>query len=180
MRVYEFAPDGFEMVMPEDNMSFDVLKRLDGTSISASWTPFKVRLVTVDEQGRPLAESDFPWLSGNAPVLRQRAVDGVGQLLLNEAELLPLSCETGSLCLLNVINVVDALDVERSDCAVFPNTNRIMHVRKYAFIADLLRDVGAFRVPQLLSYSVYVTDRIVEAVEHSGLKGTRFRPIWQE
>jgi hypothetical protein len=167
------------MVMPAAKESFEILRRLDGTSKQDSWTPFKVRLVTIDDRGRPLAESDFPWLSGTAPVLRQSAVDRVGRLLMAEGEFLPLSCDTASLLLLNVLNVVDAFDVERSDHAVFPNTKRIMHVRKYAFIGDRLDGVGVFRVPQLLTYSVYATDRVVEAVEHSGLRGARFRPIWQ-
>jgi hypothetical protein len=180
VRVYEFAaPEGYEMVTPEADEAFDVIRRLDGTSKKNSWTPFKVRLVTVDDKARPLSESDFLELAANAPVLRQRAVDAVGHLLQSEAELLPLWCDTASLWLLNVLNVVDAFDVERSDYAVFPNTKRIFHVRKYAFIADRLEGVGVFRAPQLLTYSVYLTDQVVEAVEHSGLKGARFRPIWQ-
>lgn len=168
------------MVMPEDTATAsDILKSLDGTSRKEVWTPLKVRLVTEDDRGRHLKESDFPWLTGKAPVLKQTAVGAVGSLFELDGEFLPLSCDTARLLLFNVLKVVDALDIGRSDLTMFPNTNRIMAVRRYAFTGDHLDGEGIFRVPQLIKSAVFVTERIVNAVEQSNLKGVGFRLLWQ-
>jgi hypothetical protein len=91
-----------------------------------------------------------------------------------------LSCESADLQVFNVLSVIDALDLDRSELARLPNSNQIIKVRTHVFVAERIRNAKIFKVPQLLKQSVYVTEEIVEAVTRSGLKGVGFRLLWEE
>jgi hypothetical protein len=181
VKVYQFAvQDGYEWVLALNDQDYEILRGFDGTPKRDTWTPFGVRLLRKDEDGQVLAESDFPWLGAHAPVLRRKAVDAVGELFSANGELLPLLCDSAELYVFNVLNVVDALDLERSELAFFPNSNRIMRVKRHAFSAERLRGLKIFKVPQLLRHSVYVTEDVVETVRAADLTGVGFRLLWEE
>ena len=180
-RVYQFAvQDGFEWAMPVDEEDFAVFRGFDGTRRRQAWTPIRMRLFHQDEEGRILVESDFPWLGAYAPVMRDTAIDALGALFSPQGELLPLSCEEANLHVFHALTVVDALDLERSDLVLYPNSDQIMQIKKYAFIAERIRGLTLFKVPRLLSHSLYITEEVVKAVNRSGLRGVGFRLLWDE
>jgi hypothetical protein len=180
-RVYQFAvQEGFEWVLPVNDEDLNLFRGFDGTSKGESWTPVRVELLRKDEDGQQLAESDFPWLGAYAPVLRQRAIDALGELFAADGELLPLLCDSANLSVFNSLKVLDALDIERSEIVFFPDSDRIMQIRRYVFISARLRGVTMFKVPQLLSHSVYLTEATVKAVNRSKLTGVGFRLLWDE
>jgi hypothetical protein len=175
-RVYQFAvQDGFEWVLP-----YEIFRKFDGTPRRNVWTPIRVRLLHEDEDKHPLAESDIPWLGAYAPVLRSHALEAVGNLLAEFGELLPLSSVEAELHVFNALRVVDALDLQRSDVDFFPNSNRIMRIARYAFVGDLVRQSAVFKVPQLLSHSVYLSGEAVRAIQAAHLKGVGFRLLWDD
>ncbi len=65
MKVYRFSVQ-YEWVGAHNHADSEVFRGFDGTSRSAGWSPVPVKLVKQDEQGGPLAESDFPWLGEHA------------------------------------------------------------------------------------------------------------------
>ena len=176
MKVYGFAVvEGYEWVVPQNEADFEVFRAFDGTSRSSGWEPIPVQLVQHDEQGKPLAESELPWLGEHAQVMRPRLVELLQNVLAGDAELLPLACPDAELKVLNVLRVVEALDVERSEIVRFPSTGRIMKVKSHVFQAERLDGVKVFKVPELLRGATLVTDEVVEVVQRSGLKGVAFR-----
>jgi hypothetical protein len=132
MKVYRFAVQaGYEWVVADTHADFEVFRGFDGTSRRVAWSPIRVRLVKqMDERGKPLAESDVPWLGERAPVMRPRAVTVLRDVLAGDGELLPLECDEAELSVLNVLRVIDALDVSRSDVVRFPSTGRSSSVQK--------------------------------------------------
>jgi hypothetical protein len=182
MKVYRFAVQaGYEWVVADTHADFEVFRGFDGTSRRVAWSPIRVRLVRqLDERGKPLAESDVPWLGEHAPVMRPRAVTVLRDVLAGDGELLPLECDEAELSVLNVLRVIDALDVSRSDVVRFPSTGRIMTVQSHEFRAERLAGARVFKVPELLRTEAFVTDEVVELVESSGLKGVGFRLLWDE
>jgi hypothetical protein len=180
-RVYQFAvQDGFEWVLPVNEDDYKIFRKFDGTVRKDLWTPTRVRLLREDEEERHLAESDVPWLGAYAPVFRPRAVATIGGLFTEFGELLPLSCDNADLRVFNVLNVIDALDLKRSDLEFYPNSSRVMRITRYVFISELVKGLTIFKVPKLLSHSVYLTGEVVQAVQAAGLTGVGFRLLWDE
>jgi hypothetical protein len=109
--------------------------------------------------------------------MRRRSVDALQDMLLANGEVLPLSTDDGvELFVLNA-RVIDALDEANSSLMRFPGTNRIMRIKKIAFVPSLIKDVDLFRLPHRAS-STYVSERFVERVKATGLRGLVFNKVW--
>ena len=175
MRIYELdPPEGYEWILPENQDDFEVFRRFDGSARASSWTPVRVRLLKEDESQRFLP-SDMPWLGHHAPVLKERAVDALKPALIKDGELLPLACDDADMWVFNTTTILDALDLDQSDLVEF-SSGRIMRVKSYVFRSDRLRGVCAFKVPQLIRSSLFVTDEVVERA--STLTGVGFKLLW--
>lgn len=179
VRVYEFrVQEGYQWVAPVNDADFERFLSLDGTPRLEDWTPVRMTLIVEDGDGSPLLPSDLPWLGEHAPVFRDTAAKIFGPVLSGFGELLPLACDDAQLAAFNATTVIDALDIERSSIVRLPSSGRIVKVNSFAFRADLLTGVIAFKVPQLLRYSVFVADEIPAACEAANLRGAGFRLLW--
>lgn len=180
MTIYEFEPqDGYEWVVPIDESDFEVFRSFDATSRVTSWQPIRMKLLMEDEFGRPFLTSDVPWLGKHAPVLREKAASALRPVLAGRGEMLPLECDSASLVVFNATTVIDALDLDKSELVTFPSSGRIMKVKSHVFRPNSVRGVQAFKVPQLLRGSVFVSDEVVSAARGAGLQGVGFRQVWE-
>ncbi len=178
MRIYEpRVRPGFEWVLPVRDADHEYLWRLDGTSRRATWRPMPVARLAVDDEGKPRAEADLPWLGGHVLVLRAHAAATLAPLLDRYGELLPLACPDADLWLFNVLTVVDALDEENSELIRFDDGN-ILDVVRHEFRPDMAAGMAVFKVPQLLRGPLFVSDEFVEAVATAGLTGLEFIQLW--
>lgn len=176
MRIYEFdPPEGYQWVRAENQSDYQLFRSFDGTDRASAWVPPRMRLLKEDE-GQRFLPSSMPWLGPHAPVLDGRAVGALGPSLTNDGELLPLACDEVDLWVFNTTTILDALDVDQSELVRF-SSGRIMTVKSYVFRADRLRNVAAFKVPQLLPGPVFVTEEIVE--RSKTLTGVGFRLLWE-
>jgi hypothetical protein len=178
LRIYEpRVRQSMEWVLPVHDTDHEYLWSLDGTSRRASWRPMPVAMLLVDDEDRPRAEADLPWLGGHVLVLRERAASRLAPLLDLYGELLPLACPEADLWLFNVLTVVDALDEENSELIRFDNGD-ILDVQRYAFRPNLTAGLAVFKVPQLLRGPLFVGDEFVGAVNAAGLRGPEFIQRW--
>jgi hypothetical protein len=89
----------------------------------------------------------------------------------------PLATDDGvELSVLNA-RILDALDEANSSLMKFPGTNRIMRIKKIAFVASKVEGIDLFRLPHRAS-STYVSERFVERVKAAGLRGLAFNKVW--
>ena len=178
LRIYKpRVSPGFEWVLPVRDADHEYLWSLNGTSRRATWRPMPVARLAVDDEGRPLAKADLPWLGGHVLVLRERAVATLAPLLDRYGELLPLACPDADLWLFNVLTVVDALDEENSELVRFDDGN-ILDVVRHEFRPEMAAGMAVFKVPQLLRGRLFVGDEFVEAVATAGLTGPEFMQMW--
>jgi hypothetical protein len=178
LKIYEpRVRPGFEWVLPVRDADHEYLWRLDGTSRRATWRPMPVARLAVDDEGKPRAEADLPWLGGHVLVLRERAAVTLAPLLDRYGELLPLACPEANLWLFNVLTVVDALDEDNSELVRFDNGD-ILDVGRYAFRPKVAAGLAVFKVPQLLRGPLFVGDEFVGAVKAAGLRGPEFIQLW--
>lgn len=143
---------------------------LDGIQMKKAWIPL---MVEPDEDGGPYG--DFPVLCSTIPAISGRAANALEPLLSGNAELLPLRCDAGEYYALNVTCVVDALNVEQSEIAHFPDGS-IMDIKRFAFHALRAPANDIFKIPQI-GTRLFVSERFVQTVEQHQLKGFLFSAV---
>jgi hypothetical protein len=168
--------EGYEWVNCVNPIDYEVFTAFDGIPRGGAWKPIPVRRVRADEH-HAFRPSDFPWLGSDALVMRASAVDVLRDILDSNSEVLPLSTDDGiELVVLNA-RVIDALDEIHSLVTRFPGTNRIMRIKKLAFVSSAIDGVDLFRLPHRAS-STYVSSRFVERVRGAGLRGLVLNKVW--
>lgn len=148
-----------------------------GTSVDvAGWSPPAVEIIRDGSGGTAPADVT---LLGVEPAFSARAVERVGHLLRASGQLLPLISVDGEFYLWNVTTVVDALDEEASAVTRF-SSGRIMAVERWVFRPGDLRDVTAFKIPQLRRAYTFITDRFAREFTEAGLAGLAPHPVWRQ
>jgi hypothetical protein len=142
---------------------------MDGRVIS-DWIP---PLMEVYREER--FYSDFPWLGGHAPCMRQSAVDALAPSLLKHGQLLPV-ISGEDIWLFNTTTVLDALDRDRSRIVCFEDGS-ILAIERHVFDGSRIGTAEVFKLPMRAS-AVYVTDGFVHRVRRAGLRGVSFRAVW--
>lgn len=119
---------------------------------------------------------DFAYLTAGALVARRQVVEKFPSALRSEIQLIPVAISGGKdeYYVLNVTNVIDALDEEGSEIKYFPSSRRVYRVTRYVFRESLLNDACLFKVPQLVRTDIYATPRFREFVEKEKLSGLLF------
>jgi hypothetical protein len=166
-----------ELCHPVDGDDFERINvTINGVPRAAEWVPLRMQLIGMDE-GRPLSESDSPWLGSHALIFRPKAIQALGPMLSDHGELLPLQCPTAEVSIFNPTRVVDVLDEAASQVLRF-KSGKIMGVRKYAFRPEPLDGVHAFKIPNLRVSPTFVSESFVATWRSAGLRGLEFRLVW--
>jgi hypothetical protein len=177
MRVYEleFRLDSFQWLMPSENDDWNAFGEMLGVPVADEWVP-KRMIVASDTQERPAG--DFPHLMSGVPVFSERAVAALKPYLTGNGELLPLETDFGEFWAMNVTTVLDALDEEQSDIQYASFARFIWEVRKYVFRPEVIGGAHMFKIPQLLTGPVFVTDGFVDTIDRVGLQGFDCKLVW--
>lgn len=170
--------DGYELCHPIGVTDFERINvEVNGVSRGPRWIAPPMRLVHEDE-GKRLSESDSPWLGSHALIFRARAARALDNILQRYGELLPVECNEADMSIYNVTRVIDALDEQASSLVRIPS-GRLMTIQRYAFRAEVVRDVDIFKIPNLRVSPTYVSHRFVEFWRSSGLTGLEFKRLWE-
>lgn len=169
--------DGYELCHPVSQYGFERINvEVKGTPVGASWRPISMRIIHEDE-GQKLAPSDSPWLGSHALIFRTSAVEALAPMLRKHGELLPLRCAKANVVLYNPTCVLDALDESASSVLRFGD-GRIMMIQRHVFRADVVGNIGIFKIPNLRVSPIFVSHRFVQQWKASGLKGLKFKQVW--
>jgi hypothetical protein len=160
---------------------------IDGRTWGDAWDPPPVLARDAGPEGDFCGISH---ISCSAFAVRPEAMqDEYLELLLSYAgELLPLPCEGREFTLVNVTNVVDALDWENSTKRGFsdPGYARAFNIDRPRFHFDRLGE-QLFKIPEHATAAIYYWERSTDDpneqlrryCESSGLTGLSFRRIYQ-
>lgn len=175
MRIWKLMPDSnnfnnFDVIFDNDR---DFL--IDDASFAGSpiegWEPLSV---TVDEEIRV---GDMQSLDGGLPVMNQKAIDVLADLLEGRVQILPLDYKSGEYYILNILNVVDAINYEKSEVVRF-SSGRIMRFEKYDFVAEKVLHEPIFKIPDERRRAPFVTDEFRDRVLAHNLVGFEFTEVW--
>ena len=97
----------------------------------------------------------------------------------NPIEVLPLAFKEKPYWGINVVSVLDVLDYSKSIYRIFPNTNKIAIVEKYAIrnCADL-KNHNIFKIVDEPRGRSFVSEKFKNAVEQNNLTGFLFELVW--
>jgi hypothetical protein len=157
--------------------------------IGDAWFPVNI---VANKDGYSQVPGDYPLVHGCSsffvtPIFSQRAVDTLADLLEGNGELLPLICEFGQYYVFNITREVDALDEARSELKLnselypyeTPTEPDFYLVTRFAFHPDRVADLSIFKLPKRNRKNrPLVTERFVQRVQDSDLKGMAFNLLW--
>jgi hypothetical protein len=135
---------------------------------------------------------DYPVLGGFpgypiTPIFNQKAADALADLLEGNGELLPLECDSSKYYAFNITREVEALDEQHSEfklCSeVYPDEPPpdpdFLLVTRFTFHPDKVADLAIFKLPKRNRKNMpLVTDRFVQRVQETNLKGFAFKLLW--
>lgn len=125
-----------------------------------------------------ISSGAFGFWENSLPLYRDIA-ERVGQLLKIEVEKETVHC-------LNVTNVVNCLDKEKTEWAYGESTKKPISIKKFSFKKNLLPEARIFKIPETVRGSIYYykpditdSDDLYEAALGEG-SGFKFKPIYEE
>lgn len=142
-----------------------------GKPMKSTWIPIAVEPWDIARVDLVLDFIDF----GSSPTFSARAIKLLGEVLSECGEILPLESGFGDFYMLNVTNLADALDEDKSDIQRLPS-GIATHANKYAFQQNKLPGNPIFKVP-LFTARTFYTSEFVNLVAQTDLKGFEFTEL---
>jgi hypothetical protein len=155
--------------------AFEFARRFNGCPMNHPWTDVTIGW---DPDMRRLPKGDFPSLFTNVPVFSRKAATALADLLEGNGELFPVLISDEEYFVFNVTRVIDALDESRSEIIRFDGSSRVMDIDVHCFVAEKLENATIFKIPQVTTMDVFVTDAFVKRVQSARLKGFKFLLLW--
>ncbi len=170
--------NNYQTLEPVGQGMYERYRSFDGKLLSNPLAVLPVK--AMGKKGIPAG--DFPGLASHIPVLSQRGVDVLAELLASAGEMIPLSCTNcqGRHVAMNVTCLLNALDVDRSKVERFKSSGRITRVLRHEFLKERLSGATIFKIPETAVQRIYVTEKFVQAVAASGLRGFVFELVWTD
>lgn len=163
--------DNFNMCDEKEWHRFQEYK-FDGRTLKEIWKPFKVKEIEEMKTG------DLPCLSGSLPVFSKKAVKCLSDFFKDNGEILPILYDKGEYYIINITNIKDCVDYNKSDVKRFKSSGKVMRFIKYTFIPERVMDEHIFKIDGYSHGCVFVSDKFKNAVESSGLQGFLFEEVW--
>ncbi|MCA9041113.1 MAG: hypothetical protein KDA65_12245 [Planctomycetaceae bacterium] len=133
---------------------------------------------------------NFFYLFGipGAFVLDTHAKVELADLLEPAGELLPFYLDDEPMYLFNILECLNVLNEEKSDCTYFKSTKRLQEINKYTFNRKGFNDTTLFKIPETSRTDMYtytgmgkrLEDTFKGRVEKCGLTGLIFTEIWDD
>ncbi|UUZ84044.1 hypothetical protein LJK88_09930 [Paenibacillus sp. P26] len=149
----------------------DIIEKFEGHSLIQDWEPMRLKVYEIAPR------SDAPTFLGAAPVFSERAVHHLKPLINNFVEILPADFEREEYFIINVLKLLDCIDYDRSKVVRF-RSGRIMRFERYEFIPEVVHQQHIFKIIDIPTQAVFVSDEFKEIVIKSQLKGFTFEGVW--
>ena len=165
----------YDSLRPENGYTYEEMMSFDGRSHKNDWTPRKV-VPNINPKKNPKFGDRSECMG--VLVFSQKAIEKLYDLIKDDVEILPLECDYGEFSIINVTTILDAIDHENSEYEYIKGTSKIMYFKKYVFFEDVVKGYDIFKITDRRTSHVFVSDRFVQTVERSKLKGFRFELAW--
>jgi len=160
--------------------------RFDGSLKLNNWNPPKFYIQKPTQE-----KSNFFIINVGTLAFDQSVMDNPMMAMFFEkaGEILPIELETGEpLYLLNTTEIINALDIERSEYRVNPRTGAKVKLVKHVFKPDRFTQSSIFKIPEtktgeVLTFDSHFSnplDEFYSNYRESGFTGLKFEEVWSE
>lgn len=174
MRIWhlKFEVDEYDNLTPAEEFDLDEIQSFDGRRKINDWKPMIVKKI----EDKPL--SNAPGFSSHIPVIDKLALEKLYDIINDFVEILPLQCSEGEYYALNITEVLDCIDYEKSEYKTFSDGIRIMRFIKYSFREDKVNGKHIFKIVDEPRRRPFVSDEFRQRVLNSNLTGFKFELAW--
>ena len=165
--------DDYENLMTVTPFSFEESHSFDGRSKITNWQPLVLKAMYGNRKYGDIA--DF---TAGIPVVSPRVIKVTKDLIREQVEVLPTICSDCELYILNITNIVDAVDYTKAQVKYFPDGKRVLRFIKLAFVEEKVRDNHIFKLVEKKLTSVYVSDEFRQRILDNNLTGFKFELVW--
>lgn len=110
-------------------------------------------------------------------ILNERSYKILYPYIKNEVQIFKIKSENDNLYVVNITNIIDCLDYDKSKIKRFPSSGRVMRVIKYVFKIEKLKNATIFKLPEFPKGISYVTEEFKKVVEENNIKGFKFKEL---
>ena len=177
MKIWKFGAvaERYDSLTPADGYTYEEMMSFDGRSHKNDWTCRKV-VPNINPKKNPKF-GDYSECMG-VLVFSKKAIEKLYDLIKDDVEILPLECDYGDFSLINVTTVLDAIDHEKSEYKYIDGTKQIMYFKKYVFLEEVIKGYDIFKITDKRGSFIFASDRLVQTINQSKLKGFRFELVW--
>lgn len=163
-RTYETLPkNGYKSYM------------FEGTSVKDRKFALIVPSEYEDEVNKPFG--DVFSVEVSSFILNEYAFNILNPYLKGHTQIFKIKNQDSLFYVINVTDVIDCLDYDKSEIKRFPSSGRVMKVIKYSFIKSKLNNAIIFKLPEFVKTTCYVTEEFKKIVEENKIKGFKFEEL---
>jgi len=128
-----------------------------------------------DEIDKPIG--DVFSIEPSSYIINEKAYDILYPYLKNHCQIFKINNDGATFYVINVTDLIDCLDYDKSEIKRFPSSGRVMRVIKYVFKIEKLKNVTIFKLPEFPKAISYVTEKFKNVVEENNIKGFKFKEL---
>ncbi len=112
-------------------------------------------------------------------ILNEKSYKVLYPYLKNHSQVFKIKSDSKIFYVVNVTDIIDCLDYEKSELKRFPSSGRIMRVIKYVFKEEKIKDTVIFKLPGIgfVNSHSFVTEEFKKVVEENNIKGFKFKEL---
>lgn len=164
--------DNYETLTWSQKLDIEYIQSFNGTKKKENWNPIKVMRVY------DRVFSNTPGLSPHIPVFDKESITILRDLIIGNAEILQLDCDNGDFYAINITNIIDCIDYEKSKYKTFRDGKRIMRFTKYVFDEKKIKGVNIFKIKDEILKRPFVSENFRNRVLENNLTGFKFELAW--
>ena len=175
IKVYALKNDQkSKLLAAVDNDDHPINSDFHGESKLTEWT--SINLETLYKR----TYNDFPDYVIGKPIISKRVKEAMDKdrLLEGEVEFLPLTNDNEELFMLNVVNVLDCVDYNRSEIGRFKDGSWARFNKLVFDPAKIPHGTCMFKIKETPGVQVFVTEKFKQWVEEHKFKGLSFSQVY--
>lgn len=170
MKVYKWVNNEKVMTLSyksDSNDSHPIFTSFNGDSVLGLWTPFEV--VTIYKR----KYRDIPLYSSGMPVISKRVREIIEPFVANEVEFLPLVHDELELYMMNITNILDCVDYDRSEVRL--SVGKMAGFEHIVFdFSKIPSETYLFKVREIAKTKAFLTEKFKELIESHKIKDLDF------
>ncbi|MFX3648362.1 MAG: imm11 family protein [Paenibacillus sp.] len=172
MKVYELKYNDSCMDLNTMDWDHELGSDFNGNSKGKIWTPTKVKTLYKKKY------SDFPRLIIGKPIMKKNVKEVFEDHISKEVELLPLIHDELELYVVNVTNILECVDWNRSDVRSYSDGDFAGFNKLVFDFSKIPNNTYMFKIKETATVEVFVTDLFKEVVDEHKFKGLNFSVVY--